>query len=127
MAKNESIRIKPSLLAVDLETYAAMLNLFNYAPANPAYDKPTNTTRYNDMIAKQQREAQLTGELAAARDDRVASEWAFHNGMLATKDQVAAQYGTDSNEYQSIGRKKKTEYKKPKRKGGGSGSTTPTT
>jgi hypothetical protein len=126
MAKNETVRIKPSLLAIDLETYAAMQNLSNYAPANPAYDKATNTTRYNDMIAKQQREAQLAGELAAARDDRVGSEWAFHNGMLGTKDQVAAQYGTDSNEYQSIGRKKKTEYKSPKRKGG-SGTPTPKT
>lgn len=127
MAKNETIRIKPSLLAIDLETYAAMHNLSDYAPANAAYDKPSNTTRYNDMIAKQQREAQLAGELASARDDRVASEWAFHNGMLGTKDQVGAQYGNDSNEYQSMGRKKKTEYKRPTRKGGGSGTSTPKT
>ncbi|HXI25595.1 MAG TPA: hypothetical protein VNG71_17140 [Pyrinomonadaceae bacterium] len=124
MAKNETNRIKPSVLADDLETYAAMHNLSNYAPANAAYDKPTNTTRYNDMIAKQQREAQLAGDLAGARDERVASEWAFHNGMLGTKDQVAAQYGVNSNEYQSIGRKKKTEYKSPTRKGG-SGTSTP--
>ena len=30
-------------------------------------------------------------------------------------DSVAAQYGKDSNEVQSVGRKKTTEYKKPTR------------
>ena len=123
MAKNETIKIKPSLLADDLETYAALKKLPNYAPANAAYDVPAVDAIYNNMIAKQQKEAQAAADWAAARDDRVASEWTMHNGILGAKDQVLAQYGVNSNEYPSMGRKKKTEYKKPTRKGGGSGST----
>ncbi len=52
---------------------------------------------------------QYLGE--AARDTANAAEWAFHNAMLGAKDQIIAQYGDDSNEVQSLGLKKKSEYK----------------
>jgi hypothetical protein len=32
------------------------------------------------------------------------------------RDSVGAQYGKDSNQFQSVGRKKTTEYKKPARR-----------
>lgn len=48
-----------------------------------------------------------------AKDDAKAAEWAFHNFELSVKNQVAAQFGVDSNEYQSLGLKKKSERKAP--------------
>jgi hypothetical protein len=51
-----------------------------------------------------------------ARDEAVAGAWAFHHNIVGVKDSVSAQYGKDSNELQSVGRKKTTEYKKPARK-----------
>ena len=50
-------------------------------------------------------------ELAAA-----AAEWDFHNVMLAVKEQVVAQYGKSSDQVQSLGLKKKSEYKAPARR-----------
>ena len=42
----------------------------------------------------------------------VAAEWARHNLVLGMRTQVKAQFGDDSNELQSVGLKKKSEYKK---------------
>ena len=56
----------------------------------------------------------ISAALDTARDDAAAAEWAFHNAMLGGKDQVKAQFGDDSNELQSLGLKKKSEYKSPK-------------
>ncbi|HLL77504.1 MAG TPA: hypothetical protein VK421_19770 [Pyrinomonadaceae bacterium] len=72
------------------------------------------------MEAKQAAETQAAAALAAARDDAVAAEWEFHNAMLGAKEQVVAQFGKDSNEIQSLGLKKKSEYAR-----GGSRKGTP--
>jgi hypothetical protein len=68
------------------------------------------------MVSKRDVEAQKQADLDAARDDSTAAEWAFHNAILGAKDQVIAQFGDDSNEVQSLGLKKKSEYKSPKTK-----------
>ena len=54
--------------------------------------------------------------LAAARDAAVAAEWAFHNAVLGSKTQVDAQYGENSDQRQSLGRKKKSERARPTRR-----------
>ena len=59
-------------------------------------------------------QAQATAD--SERDNAVAAEWDFHNFVLGAKEQVIAQFGKDSNEVQSIGLKKKSEYKSRKRK-----------
>jgi hypothetical protein len=56
-------------------------------------------------------EVQKEGEAKAARDNAVTAEHVFHQAILGAKDQIRAQFGIDSNEYQSIGLKKKTEYR----------------
>jgi hypothetical protein len=45
----------------------------------------------------------------------VAAGWDLHNGMLDVKVQVAAQYGTNSDQVASLGLKKKSERKAPVR------------
>ena len=54
--------------------------------------------------------------LDAKRDASAAAEQAFHEAMQGVKDQVVAQYGKNSDEVASLGLKKRTEYKRPKRK-----------
>ena len=68
------------------------------------------------MTTAQATEVQKEGEADAARDAANTSEWAFHNKVLEAKKQVAAQYGSDSDQLQAIGLKKKSEYKKPAKK-----------
>ncbi len=61
-------------------------------------------------------EAQAQVDLDSARDNATGAEWSFHNLVLGAKDQVKAQFGDDSNEYQAMGRKKASERRRPRRR-----------
>jgi hypothetical protein len=120
MGKNETRRLNPSILAEDLEIFAALKNIDKYKPANPAYTVDALEGIHTNRMAAHDKEVQLTAAADSARDDHVALQWDFHNGMLGAKDQVIAQFGLDSNEAQAMKLKKKSEYKNPTRKPGGS-------
>lgn len=127
MGKNETRRLNPSIIAEDLEIFAALKDIDDYRPANAAFTVDALTAINNGRIAAHDTEAQTTAAADAARDDHVKSQWDFHNGMLGAKDQVIAQFGLDSNEAQAMKLKKKSEYKNPTRKPGGSSTPPPQT
>ncbi len=116
MAKNQTVRLKPSLIQADKEAFAAASAITGYAPANNAFTIANGTTKTTTMVNKQTAEAQAYAAADTARDVAAAAEWDFHNYVLGLKAQVAAQFGDDSNELQSLGLKKKSEYKSPKPK-----------
>ncbi|MGB8507347.1 MAG: hypothetical protein WCD76_02995 [Pyrinomonadaceae bacterium] len=123
MAKDETRRLAPALLNADREAFDALQAITNYAPSNEKHSTQTIKAlrdRVNDL---QREETQAYAVAAAARDAATAGEWEFHNGMLGVKMQVTAQFGDDSDEAASLGRKKKSEYESPKRRKGGSGSS----
>ena len=114
MAKNQTVRLKPAVLQEDKNTLAAIATLTPaYAPANAAYSVANLTTAQTAMTTAQATEVQKNGEAAAARDAANTNEWGFHNKMLEARKQVVAQYGSDSDQVQAIGLKKKSEYKQP--------------
>lgn len=114
MAKNQTTRLRPAILQEDKNTLAAIATLTPaYAPANAAYSVANLTTAQTAMTTAQATEVQKNGEAAAARDSANTNEWGFHNKMLEARKQVAAQYGSDSDQLQAIGLKKKSEYKQP--------------
>ena len=113
MAKDETVRIRPSLLQDDRDGFAALKGLTGYTPANADFTVVKIQAAQDAMVAKRDIESQKQSELDAARDEATSAEWDFHNAMLGAKDQVKAQFGADSNELQSVGLKKKSEYKKP--------------
>ncbi|HKS28758.1 MAG TPA: hypothetical protein VJS44_13115 [Pyrinomonadaceae bacterium] len=115
MAKDETRRIKPQILAADEESHAALKNITDYAPANAVYTTAALDTAREIMNAAWDRETQAAAAAAAARDDAVAAEWRYHNLTVGMRDQVTAQYGRNSNQAQSVGRKKPSEYKAPKK------------
>jgi hypothetical protein len=90
---------------------SALKAITNYAPANPAYALAAIEQAHKEYRDSQAAEVQGEAAYQAARDNAAAKESAFHNLILGTKDQVTAQFGRDSNEVQSIGRKKSSEYK----------------
>jgi hypothetical protein len=123
MAKNETRQLPPAILAEDREIYTAIKALTDYAPANRDFSQEALDASLAAVDAAQALETQTRVAWEAARDDKVAAEWALHNKLLGGKDQVQAQYGPNSNQLQSVKRKKKTEYKSPGRgskKDGGS-------
>jgi hypothetical protein len=111
MAKNETRRMKPSDVAEDLEVFAALKAIAGYAPANPAFTVAVIQAVFDELQAAQEAATQAWAAYQAARDNLVALQWAAHNKVLGAKDQVQAQFGPNSNEIQSMKRKKKTEYK----------------
>jgi hypothetical protein len=116
MAKNQAIRIRPAALQTDLDAYTALQAIAAYTPANAAYAKTAIAPKLTAMKTAQDAELAAQVALATARDAAAAAEWDFHNTMLAVKEQVIAQFGKSSDQVQSLGLKKKTEYKTPARK-----------
>ena len=116
MAKKQTVRIRPSTLWGDLHAYTALKSLADYVPANPVYTQQAAVSIMEAMKNAQIAELNAQNALAAARDAAAAAEWDFHNTMLAVKEQVIAQFGKSSDQVQSLGLKKKTEYKTPARK-----------
>lgn len=108
--------IKPSILAADRESHAALGGLSEYKPANPAYTKEALDALQLDADTKTAASAVADADAKAKRDDEMNSKWAYHDAVVGMRDSVGAQFGKDSNEFQSVGRKKTTEYKKPTRK-----------
>ena len=122
MAKNETKRIRPAVLKGNKDAFNALKAINNYAPANSAYTVAKIDDSRTAMEEAQAVEAQAQAAADAARDRATAAEWAYHNNMLGATVQVAAQYGKDSDEYQSLGKKKTSEYNAPNRKPKGNGN-----
>lgn len=116
MARDETKRINPSILADDRDSFAGLKTITNYQPANASYSVASITAAETEMDAAQEALAQAEAALATARDNVVAAEWKYHNLVLGSKDQVVAQFGRNSNEVQLVNRKKTSEYRQRSRK-----------
>lgn len=114
---NPTYRIKPATLQEDQDAFAALQNITGYTPANPKFTVVNVQAAADAMTVKRAAEAQQQAALDAARDDATSAEWDFHNAMLGVKEQVKAQFGGDSNEWQALGLTKKSEKAKPAKKG----------
>ncbi|MFT4155909.1 hypothetical protein [Parafilimonas sp.] len=112
MAKNETKRLSPSNIAADQTIFSVLQGISTYQPSNAAYSIQEGENKLAALSQLQNTEAQATAALKSARDNTVTAEWDFHNYILGVKNQVMAQYGDSSNEIQSLGLKKKTEYNK---------------
>lgn len=112
MAKDETKRLAPGILQEDRDSIAALKTITNYSPANQEFTQEKLDTAEAEMLEAQRLEAQAYAALAAARDNATAKEWACHNKVLGMRDQVVAQFGRNSNQAQSVGRKKPSEFRK---------------
>lgn len=116
MAKNEKVRVKTEHLAEDLDAYDNLLDLKDYSPRLEEYAAVMVTAVKNKMDLALRNLNQTEKRLKEYRQKHIAAEWEFHNMMLGCKEQVIGQYGSDSNEIQSLGLKKKSDYSARKRK-----------
>ncbi|HYY98970.1 MAG TPA: hypothetical protein VE642_10285 [Pyrinomonadaceae bacterium] len=124
MAK-QSRRLAPTQIAEDEEAFAALKAIANYAPSNAAYSIAAIEHAYQELQDARTEEVQADAAAKAASNKVVEKQSNFHDMIIGSKDQVTAQFGRNSNEAQSIGRKKPSEYKAPTRKSKkGSGENT---
>jgi hypothetical protein len=107
--ENTKRRLAPSIISDDETRLDAIRNLPDYAPANAKYTKANLETSDLETIAAQKAEQAAKAAWEAARDVMVMKERQRHTDVLGATDQVAAQYGRNSNEYQSLGLRKKNE------------------
>jgi hypothetical protein len=113
MAQNQNRRLERKVVQDDIDALAAIQGITEYTPANASFALTALTAKQTAMAAAQATETQKQGDADAARDAANAAEWAFHNLILNAKDQVKAQFGADSDEWQALGMRKKSERKKP--------------
>ena len=116
MAKNQTRPLSESILSEDKDSFAALKKVQGYAPVNPNCTVNKLQTAHDAMAEALEAAAQAKADWEATEDDSIAAQWGFHNLILDAKDQVKAQFGSDSNEVQAVGLKKKSDYKSPKRK-----------
>jgi hypothetical protein len=112
----EAKRLRPSDVQKDVNTLNALQGIGGYISAKPELSVDNLINLQQSMQEAQKIEVQKEGEYKAARDKTVKAERVFHEAVLGAKDQIRAQFGASSDEYQSIGMKKKTEYKSRKKK-----------
>ena len=116
MADTKTRQLKPSVLQEDLDAYAGMQGIAGYAPSNASFNAAAGGGLLSKMQASQTKEVQDFAVWQASRDAKVADEWAFHDFVRNMRVQVKAQFGENSDEVQSVGLKKKSEYKNPSKK-----------
>jgi alkanesulfonate monooxygenase SsuD/methylene tetrahydromethanopterin reductase-like flavin-dependent oxidoreductase (luciferase family) len=119
--------MSPSIIAEDEEAFAALKAIANYAPSNAAYSLAAIEGAYQELQGARTVEVQADAAAKAASDNVVEKQANFHDLIIGSKDQVTAQFGRNSNEAQSVGRKKPSERRAPQRKskkgsGGNTGS-----
>ena len=116
MSDANNSRLSKKVLQRDIEVFDVLKAIVGYVPSKPELSIASLTTQKQAKETAQETETQSLATLKANRDNAVAGEKGFHANLLAAIDQVRAFFGENSNEYQGLGRKKKSEHKSPKRK-----------
>jgi hypothetical protein len=116
-------RLTPLNLRQDIDSYHGLQTINGYTTARTEATPEAIQAAYETMLAKQREETEKEAIFKAASDTARLAEWDFHNSVLAMKEAIKGQFGSDSDEAASVGFKKKSEYKRPKRKPTESSST----
>lgn len=112
-------RLSPNQLAEIKSNFAGLKQITDYAPVKDEYKvseiEPIETALDNLLT----QEAQLIAQLADVRDQIAEKGGEFSQKMTGAAQQVIAQFGDDSAEIQSLGRKRKSDRISGRRKPNG--------
>jgi hypothetical protein len=108
-------RLSPYLINQDVDSFNGLNTIANYTTPRAQATPAALQQAYQTMLAQQQIETEKLALYRAASDAARLAEWEFHNAVLAMKEVVRGQFGSDSNEAQAVGLKKKSERKRPVR------------
>ncbi len=110
-----SRRLRPDYLDQDVASLRGARTIADYTSSRSETTIEGLQSNYAEMIAAQDAETEIMVRAKAAADKARLAEWKFHNNILAMKELVRGVYGSDSDEAQAIGYKKKSERKRPRR------------
>lgn len=105
-------RITPLKLDKATRTLTAITQMGNYKPQRTAYGLAETKDIQLKLKAAHDAEQAALAAYNKARDAANKAEWDAYDFSLTAAEQVMGQYGSDSDEYASLGYKKKSEYKK---------------
>ncbi len=111
-----SRRIASKTISADIVAYHGLNTIANYIPTRSEATPAALQAFYEAMLAKQKKEAEVAAMLKAVTDAARQAEVDFHGAILAMKESVRGQFGPNSDEVQSVGYKKKSEYRRPRRR-----------
>jgi len=121
MAKKK--RLSPNQLAEEKGYFTNLKNITGYRSLKPEYEVAAIQADVDALDAALTEETQLIARLAQVRDiiaEKGTSLVEKNDGAVI---QVAAQFGEDSPEYQSLGRKRKSERGTTRRRSSGGNNT----
>ncbi len=121
MARNK--RLSPNQLTEEKGYFTNLKNIAAYKSQKPEYAVAAIQTVVDTLDSALTEETQLIARLAEVRDIIAANSTSFIEKNDGAVIQVAAQFGEDSPEYQSLGRKRKSERATTRKRK--TGSTTP--
>lgn len=107
MAKNK--RLSPNQLAQEKSYFANLKQIQNYQPARTEFSVTAIQTVTDELDNLLEEEAKALAKLSDVRDRIAEKGRLFVEKNDGAVVQVAAQFGEDSPEYQSLGRKRKSE------------------
>ncbi|MDZ7962703.1 MAG: hypothetical protein RMY34_33365 [Aulosira sp. DedQUE10] len=115
-AQDQKRRLSPQAINQDITAFHGLQTVSTYITNRTDASAAHLQQAYENMLAQQQaKNEQLTLYHAAADTARLA-EWEFHDAVLSMKEVVLGQYGSDSDQAQAVGFKKKSDRKRPIRK-----------
>ncbi len=116
MPSNTSNRkITPQLLQQDIDALNGLGSIRTYATSRAEATPEALQSAYQALQLRRQAEKECLALYQASVDAARTAEWDFHNAILAMKEVVRGQFGSDSNEARAIGLKKKSDRKRPVR------------
>jgi hypothetical protein len=107
MAKNR--RLSPNQIAEEKRYFSNLKNIAGYRSLKPEYEVAAIQTVVDELDAALAEEPQLMARLAQVRDSIAEKGTQLTEKNDGAAIQTAAQVGEDSPEYQSLGRKRKSE------------------
>jgi hypothetical protein len=106
-------RLSQAVLDADTIKFSGIKRLAGrYTPARAEFSSAAIASADAETLAAQEAERDAVAALEAARDRARIAEHKRHDLLVGATEQVAAQFGKDSDEYQGLGLKKKAEYGK---------------
>ncbi|OUL26105.1 hypothetical protein [Nostoc sp. 106C] len=114
--QNTTNRLRPLVISQDVDSLHGLQTISTYDTSRADASVANIQQAYQAMLAQQQAETEKLASYRAAADAARLAEWQFHNAILAMKEVVRGQYGSDSDQAQSVGLKKKSDRKRPSRK-----------
>ncbi|MEH2209940.1 hypothetical protein [Nostoc sp.] len=114
--QNTTNRLRPQTISQDIDSFHGLQTVINYNTTRADASSANLQEAYQAMLISQQTETEKLALYRAAADAARLAEWEFHNAVLAMKEVVRGQYGSDSDQAQAVGLKKKSDRKRPSRK-----------